>query len=442
LFAGEKMMTATSSTLWHENLSDPKTQLDVKAIARQTNTVLFCNPRRKCIMAFGSALARELALSSVAQLIAGLDANNRQVTIPIPPSSLRPLLNVGLIALKEFTGATKLTLNLADKSLVACGDSACIELLQIHLAEIFGIEPSSSSTLETTMHAADFGNAKKAVQLQECPICMWTVGSDADESSGDEEAVVTLSCSHAYCRSCFEMWIAQCCSGDSSCGSLFPLKCYVADCHCPMSLRDISRCLSAADRQKLQRSAFDEFIRSHTDAYQNCLSPDCDNVFALGSERVMDCSCCKISYCMNCKVVEHEGLTCNENKIENSPPHVDRIYVLENIFTLKCPRCSKAFLDFEGCFSIKCSSCPCHFCGWCLKDCQTDAHPHVLICDKSLNKNNYFGTESQFQQVSRVRIIAKLKEYLQPKSLTVRQQIVSLLSNDLKDLGITVASVL
>ena len=49
----------------------------------------------------------------------------------------------------------------------------------------------------------------------------------------------------------------------------------------------------------------------------------------------------------------------------------------ENILTCRCPRCGQAFIDFEGCFALHCSRCPCGFCGWCFTDCGNDAHAHL-----------------------------------------------------------------
>ena len=61
-----------------------------------------------------------------------------------------------------------------------------------------------------------------------------------------------------------------------------------------------------------------------------------------------------------------------------------RKHIIERVLTLACPRCSRAFIGFEGCFALKCSeyrfndpnSC-CQFCAYCLEDCGQDAHPHV-----------------------------------------------------------------
>ncbi len=34
-----------------------------------------------------------------------------------------------------------------------------------------------------------------------------------------------------------------------------------------------------------------------------------------------------------------------------------RKHVVEDILTLKCPRCAQAFLDFNGCMALTCGNC-------------------------------------------------------------------------------------
>ena len=47
--------------------------------------------------------------------------------------------------------------------------------------------------------------------------------------------------------------------------------------------------------------------------------------------------------------------------------------------TLKCQACGQAFVDFDGCFALRCSRCLAGLCAWCGKSCanQTVAHDHV-----------------------------------------------------------------
>ena len=66
--------------------------------------------------------------------------------------------------------------------------------------------------------------------------------------------------------------------------------------------------------------------------------------------------------------------------------------IVDEILTLRCPRCEAAFVDFANCFAIKCRSCDCHFCGWCFEDCgdRDDAHSHVAECPVKPTKAGTF----------------------------------------------------
>eukprot|EP00668_Euglena_longa_P035324 GGOE01045377.1.p1 GENE.GGOE01045377.1~~GGOE01045377.1.p1 ORF type:complete len:469 (+),score=134.59 GGOE01045377.1:195-1409(+) len=59
-----------------------------------------------------------------------------------------------------------------------------------------------------------------------------------------------------------------------------------------------------------------------------------------------------------------------------------RQYVTESILNLHCPRCQQVFVDYDGCCALSCTRCPCHFCGWCGRDCGCDAHRHVANCSE------------------------------------------------------------
>ena len=130
------------------------------------------------------------------------------------------------------------------------------------------------------------------------------------------------------------------------------------------------------------------------------------------TERVIYCGGCRTSICTVCEAEDHEGLTCAQYRMEKAPPNVLRNKIHEDILTQKCPRCKKAFLDFDGCFALKCSNCPCAFCGWCLADCGNDAHSHVKDCRHKLNKDTYFGTEQEFKTAMRKKMTAELQAYL------------------------------
>ena len=95
-----------------------------------------------------------------------------------------------------------------------------------------------------------------------------------------------------------------------------------------------------------------------------------------------------------------------------------RKHVIERILTLACPRCSRAFIRFEGCFALKCSawvqdqenSC-CQFCAYCLKDCGRDAHAHVLEMNCPGNQG-VFASVEVFEATQLARRERLVKEYL------------------------------
>lgn len=89
-------------------------------------------------------------------------------------------------------------------------------------------------------------------------------------------------------------------------------------------------------------------------------------------------------------------------------PHERRVYearkhVVDNILTLRCPRCDQAFFDFDGCFAISCSACQCSFCAWCLQDCGHDSHAHAASCSESFQPGSVFGSIAMFEQACRKR---------------------------------------
>ena len=68
-----------------------------------------------------------------------------------------------------------------------------------------------------------------------------------------------------------------------------------------------------------------------------------------------------------------------------------RLEVVENILTLRCPRCKMAFVDYTGCAALECTNCKAAFCALCLKDCGKNAHVRKNLCYIS-EKQGYFNT--------------------------------------------------
>ena len=105
-----------------------------------------------------------------------------------------------------------------------------------------------------------------------------------------------------------------------------------------------------------------------------------------------------------------------QEKAKELGDHVDedRTHIVENILTLKCPRCTQAFDVFSGCFALTCSraDCACGFCAWCLADCGGDAHAHVLTCPSNPQQGSYNGDDAGFAACNLARREVKVPEYL------------------------------
>jgi ankyrin repeat protein len=139
------------------------------------------------------------------------------------------------------------------------------------------------------------------------------------------------------------------------------------------------------------------------------------------------------------KMEKWKKMTAHEKKI-----HKLRTHIIEEIFTLKCPRCSKAFLDFNGCCALKCTdwvrgdpnSC-CQFCAYCLKDCGADAHPHVRAGDCCPENKGLFLKDGEIKDVHKARRTRMLKKYLRGINDTIVQvEIISSIQREMRDLDL------
>ena len=142
------------------------------------------------------------------------------------------------------------------------------------------------------------------------------------------------------------------------------------------------------------------------------------------------------------ELARFEALSERDRKV-----YVARKRIIDEIITLRCPRCKKAFVDFANCFAIECSSKPKHFfCGWCLKDCGDDfkaAHTHVASCpEKPANAGTYYASpdasvdKQMFAAQNRTRqkkmLLKFFAEEVDPEIL---ESVLTSVCADLYDLG-------
>jgi hypothetical protein len=128
-----------------------------------------------------------------------------------------------------------------------------------------------------------------------------------------------------------------------------------------------------------------------------------------------------------------------KNNLTSDKVQTERLYIIENILTLKCPNenCNKAFMDFDGCIALRCPNCYQHFCGKCLLKTSEDNenHEHVRLC---IGKNSYFMREKKFIKYQASRRSKAVHKYLKQKSSEFKEQIINACLKDFSDLNMVV----
>ena len=114
-----------------------------------------------------------------------------------------------------------------------------------------------------------------------------------------------------------------------------------------------------------------------------------------------------------------------------------RLDIVENILTLRCPRFKIAFIDYSGCAALTCGCCKAAFCAVCLKDCGSNAHLHVRICDQNAKKDLYI-TLQEFNKHHSKRREDLINEKIKNVAPKVKTLLLKKMSKDLNDLGINI----
>mmetsp|Transcript_66286 Transcript_66286/g.214276 ORF Transcript_66286/g.214276 Transcript_66286/m.214276 type:complete len:597 (-) Transcript_66286:531-2321(-) len=114
-----------------------------------------------------------------------------------------------------------------------------------------------------------------------------------------------------------------------------------------------------------------------------------------------------------------------------------RLRILEDIFTLNCPRCKLAFPDFEGCSARTCVVCSCGFCSYCLKDCGADAHEH-LRGGCAQESGPMYCEQADWLAFQRIRMVRMFGDYIATVPQALQRKICFSVAPDARDLGIEI----
>lgn len=118
-----------------------------------------------------------------------------------------------------------------------------------------------------------------------------------------------------------------------------------------------------------------------------------------------------------------------------------RLEIIEEILTLRCPRCKCAFIDYSGCAALTCCKCSAGFCALCLQDCGSDAHQHVANCKENPSRDVWI-TEEIFNKHHSKRREVLIKYKIKNKDAKTKNLLCKKMDREFRDLGIKVDAIL
>ncbi|KAF7294699.1 RBR-type E3 ubiquitin transferase [Mycena indigotica] len=320
--------------LWHRSLRWGSGTQFLNSVFRATGAYARADWKACVVKVFGETAARERAREMVKAEIDRLNAS--ECSILLKQKSIRFFVDRGLAALKEALGEDNATLVIVGgaKIVVRGGDNAR-QIVDRLIAE--SLEETTTRNVDGVL----------------CPICY-------DEISHP----VSLGCDHTYCMNCLSHYI-------SSAADTFPLTCLANDatCNTPIPLPTIERFLSPALLQQLFETAYIRYIEQHPNEFKYCKTPDCTQVYRRQTTpATVTCPSCFLKVCRACDEEGHEGMSCDEWKLQGDPGEQERRnqeWAAEN-GVKRCPVCSVWIEKTEGCNHMTCK-CGAHLCWLCVR---------------------------------------------------------------------------
>jgi hypothetical protein len=117
-----------------------------------------------------------------------------------------------------------------------------------------------------------------------------------------------------------------------------------------------------------------------------------------------------------------------------------RLSIIEEILTLKCPRCKVAFIDYSGSAALTCANngCRAGFCACCLMDCGVNSsYAHLVGCPSNPTRAMYITLDA-FNKLHCERRKQLIVERLRKETREVQQRLLISMKREFQDLGIQI----
>jgi hypothetical protein len=142
-----------------------------------------------------------------------------------------------------------------------------------------------------------------------------------------------------------------------------------ATCSTPISIPIIQRYLTKQRFDHLIDVVFSSHIQSNPQKFKYCTTPDCTQIYQCDTgKQFHKCPSCFSEICSSCNEEAHEGMTCEERRIQSNPAEQERLtdeWIQSNNIK-PCPSCNILTEKAGGCNHITCTKCKKHFCWICM----------------------------------------------------------------------------
>ena len=264
--------------------------------------------------------------------------------------------------------------------------------------------------------------SKSELPEDQCKVCLSTF-----------EAPFSLLCGHTFCRECIVNSLGNFLS------TPITAACWI--CNIEMAVEEVVFLTNPGTLQRMAEAQRETIIKSDNAKDDNpklCAQKMCVGISysSRDSPHLRSCSGCDTDYCEQCTGIGpwHEGRCKSSSELK-----ADEIIqeIKDSLLQNRCPRCGIPFHDFEGCFALKCDSCNCGFCGYCMKDCGSDAHRHVRTCRES--RTSSFKENRRIDALNRVINFLSKKDF-DDEALRIINTKVNQAYMDLKGIGLGLLS--
>ncbi|KAH6915586.1 RING finger protein [Coprinopsis sp. MPI-PUGE-AT-0042] len=331
-----------ASGYWHSSfLGTAGTALSTK-IESTTGAYVTVDRRVQALRLFGTGPSKLAAKEVIREEVERL--NFLEWSIPLQRQSVAFFVRSGLKTLQDALGEDNVSLNVSSRPAtikIKGGDDA-----RHHLRKLMDEAAELVRSGLTVARKVDGGNA--------CPICY-------DEVLSPD----TLSCGHSYCEGCLRHYLTSAADAKT-----FPLICMGGEPTCgqPVAIPIIQRYLTASRMNRLVDAAFLAYLEQNPRTFKYCPTPDCSQIYRCDNTKEShQCPSCFFKICGKCDEEAHEGMTCEDARMQRNPAEQDPLgeeWALSNN-AKRCPECRAMIIKEDGCNHVKCL-CGTHFCWICL----------------------------------------------------------------------------